>query len=96
MANVKVTIKVSGPAKKFYVVGNTKNLGEWNPKNAVLVEDGVVAKQFADGETVEFKVLAGKNWDKVEKLANGDERENRSFVAKKGLVVEAAAESFNK
>ena len=96
MANVNVKIKVTGNAKKLYVVGSTKNLGEWNPKNAVLVEEGVVSKQFAAGEVVEFKVLSAKKWDNVEKGAFGEEVANHSFVAAKGLVVEVNIENFNK
>lgn len=96
MANVNVKIKVTGNAKKLYVCGSTKNLGEWNPKNAVLVEDGVVTKQFAAGEVVEFKVLSAKKWDNVEKGAFGEEVSNHSFVAAKGLVVEVNIENFNK
>jgi len=96
MANVNVKIKVNANAKKAYVCGSTKNLGEWDAKKAVAVEDGVVAKQFAAGEVVEFKVLAGKTWDKVEKGANFEEVQNHSFVAAKGLVVEVNVENFNK
>ena len=96
MANVNVKIKVNGNAKKLYVCGSTKNLGEWDAKKAVEVVDGVVSKQFAAGEAVEFKVLAGKNWNKVEKGAFGEEVANHSFVAAKGLVVEVNVENFNK
>ncbi|MBR6071332.1 MAG: hypothetical protein IKP77_00690 [Acholeplasmatales bacterium] len=96
MANVKVTIKVAGNAKKLYVCGSTSNLGEWDPKKAVLVEDGVVSKLFAEDSVVDFKVLSAKNWDNVEKGAFGEEVANHSFVAKKGLVVEVFVDKFNK
>ncbi len=96
MANVNVKIKVNADAKKVYVVGSTKNLGEWDAKKAVEVVDGTVTKQFAEGTTVEFKVLAGKTWNKVEKGAYDEELENRSFVASKGLIVEANVAKFNK
>ena len=96
MANVTVKIKVASSAKKTYVVGSTKNLGEWDPKKAVEVVDGVVSKQFPAGDVVEFKVLSAKNWANVEKGANGEEVANHSFVANKGLVVEVAIDKFNK
>ncbi len=96
MAKVSVKINVSGNAKKLYVCGSTDNLGAWDAKKAVEVKEGVLSKQFEAGEAVEFKVLAGKSWDKVEKGAFGEEVANHSFVAAKGLVVEAKAESFNK
>ena len=48
------------------------------------------------GETVEFKVLAGKTWDAVEKGDTGYELENHSFIAAKGLVVEVEVVNFAK
>ena len=96
MAKVTVKIQVNSNAKKLYVCGNTSNLGEWDPKKAVLVENGVVSKQFEVGSIVEFKVLAGKTWTKVEKGAYGEELCNHSFVATKGLVVNVDAFNFSK
>jgi len=97
MANVNVKIKVNACADKLYVCGSTKNLGEWDAKKAIEAnKDGVVSKLFAEGETVEFKVLADKNWNNVEKGAFGEEVANHTFVAKKGLTVEISVENFNK
>ncbi len=96
MAKVIVKIQVNSNSKKLYVCGNTANLGEWDPKKAVLVEDGLVSKQFEVGSIVEFKVLAGKTWTKVEKGEFGEEVCNHSFVATKGLVVNVDSYNFNK
>ena len=93
MAKVTVKFVVKTNAKAAYVCGSTENLGSWDAKKAVALTntDGVfsVSKQFEAGSTVEFKVLAGKTWDKVEKGNWGEEVANRSFVAAKGLTVEA-------
>lgn len=99
MAQVKVTFKIHANAKDAYIVGSTKNLGEWDAKKAVALtkEDCfTVAKQFEVGSFVEFKVLSAKSFDAVEKGYNNEEVENHSFVASKGLVVELEIPNFNK
>ena len=85
MAQVTVTIKVSAKAEKVYIVGSTKNLGEWDPKKAVEVKDGQVNKKFDADTVVEFKVLSAKTWDAVEKGANGEELENHKFTASQAV-----------
>ncbi|MCR5114008.1 MAG: hypothetical protein K6A63_08745 [Acholeplasmatales bacterium] len=80
MAQVTVTIKVSAKAEKVYICGSTKNLGDWNPKNAVEVKDGKINKKFDADTVVEFKVLSAKTWDAVEKGVNGEELENHKFT----------------
>ncbi len=101
MANTKVVIKVAAPAaKELYVVGNVASLGAWNPSKAVKLEfcsecgKYSVAKMLPAGEAVEFKVLAAKSFDAVEKGAYGEELQNHSFVAEKGLVVEVEVVNF--
>ena len=100
MAKVTVKFVVKANVKKAYVVGNTDNLGAWNPAKAVALtlEDGVftTSKQFDANANVEFKVLAGKTFDAVEKGAYGEEVANRSFTATKGLKVEAEVANFAK
>ncbi len=103
MANTKVEFKVSAPegVNTVYVCGSVKGLGDWDVKKAVELkkcpECGkfVVTKMLPLGETVEFKVLADKNWDSVEKGASGEELTNHSFIAEKGLVVEVDVVKFN-
>ncbi len=100
MAKVTVKFVVKANVEKAYIVGNTSNLGEWNPKKAVLLnkEDGVftTSKQFEENTNVEFKVLADKTFEAVEKGVYGEELENRTFTATKGLKVEAEILSFAK
>lgn len=96
MAQVTVTIRVKANAEKIYIVGSTKNLGEWNPKSAVELKDGAVSKKFDEGTKVEYKVLSAKTWDAVEKGINGEELENHSFVASKDVKnIEIVVENFN-
>ena len=100
MANTKVSIKVVAKAKKLYIVGSTKNLGEWDPKKAVELEYCEKCNAFFTdkllpaGETVEFKVLNAKNWANVEKGTNGEEVANHSFTAAKGLEVVVEVTNF--
>ena len=96
MAQVTVTIRVKANAEKIYIVGSTKNLGEWNPKSAVELKDGAVSKKFDAGPKVEYTVLSAKTWDAVEKGINGEELENHSFVASKDVKnIEIVVENFN-
>ena len=103
MANTKVEFKVSAPldVEAVYVCGSVKGLGDWDVKKAVELkkcpECGkfVVTKMLPLGETVEFKVLADKTWDAIEKGSAGEELTNHSFIAEKGLVVEVEVSKFN-
>ena len=96
MAQVTVTIRVKANAEKIYIVGSTKNLGEWNTKSAVELKDGAVSKKFDEGTKVEYTVLSAKTWDAVEKGINGEELENHSFVASKDVKnIEIVVENFN-
>ena len=102
MANTKVSIKVVSNASKLYIVGSTKNLGEWDAKKAVSLEycekcgAFFTDKLLPAGEVVEFKVLTAKNWANVEKGAYGEEVANHSFVASKGLEVVVEVNNFAK
>ena len=100
MAKVTVKFVVKANVEKAYIVGSSDNLGAWNPAKAVALtkEDGVftASKQFDADATVEFKVLASKSFDAVEKGAYGEEVANRVFTAKKGLKVEAEVSNFAK
>lgn len=100
MANTKVTIKVVAQAKELYIVGSSKNLGEWDSEKAVKLEycekcnAFYTNKMFPIGSTVEFKVLADKTWARVEKGIWCEEIENHSFVAEKGLEVFVEVHNF--
>ena len=68
-------------------------------KNACYTKENDVftlSKQFDADANVEFKVLAGKTYDAVEKGVYGEEVANRTFTATKGLSVEAEVANFAK
>jgi hypothetical protein len=99
-AQVTVKITVNANADKVYVVGNTENLGAWDAKNAVALKavDGKfeVSKKFDANAVVEFKVLAAKDWEAVEKGIWNEDLENHTSTAIKGLVVEIGVDHFAK
>ncbi len=101
MARVKVEFKVVAKnADKLYLVGSSDNLGNWNVSKAVKFDycdkcqKFSASKLFEEGELVEFKVLKDKTFDAVEKGFNGEEVQNHSFVASKGLVIEFEVTNF--
>ena len=99
-AQVTAKITVNANADKVYVVGNTENLGSWDAKKAVALKavDGKfeVSKKFDANAVVEFKVLAAKDWEAVEKGIWNEDLENHTFTATKGLVVEIGVDHFAK
>lgn len=99
-AQVTVKISVTANAEKVYVVGNATNLGAWDAKKAVELkgENGKfeVSKKFDADAVVEFKVLAAKDWNAVEKGIWDEDLENHTFKASKGLVVEVGVDHFSK
>lgn len=99
-AQVTVKISVTANAEKVFVVGSTENLGAWNAKDAIALKavDGKfeVSKKFDADAVVEFKVLAAKDWEAVEKGIWNEDLENHTFTATKGLVVEVGVDHFGK
>lgn len=94
MANIKVEINVATVAsKEVYILGSCPALGNWNPEQAVkleyLADQNIfhVAKMLPEGQLIEFKVLADKTWDSVEKGWYEEEVENHILTPHKGLVV---------
>ena len=101
MANTKIEFLVKAPQnEELYLVGNIPALGEWNPTKGVKLsyckECGkyTVSKLLPVDTNVEFKVLAGKTWDAVEKGNWGEDVANHAFVAAKGTKVEIEVLSF--
>lgn len=101
MANTKIEFLVSAPVKdELYLVGNIPALGEWNAAKGVKLtycaECGryTASKLLPADANVEFKVLAGKTWDAVEKGAWGEDVANHAFVAAKGTKVEVEVLNF--
>ncbi|MDE5715792.1 MAG: hypothetical protein K2I42_06620 [Anaeroplasmataceae bacterium] len=94
MANTKVEINIATVAsKEVYIIGSCMALGNWNPEKAVkleYLEDKNVfhlSKLLPEGQLIEFKVLADKTWDSVEKGWYEEEVENHILTPHKGLVV---------
>ena len=101
MSNVKVEIRVNtNSASEVYLVGSIPLLGGWNPEKAIQLEkkgNGVfsTSKMLPTGQLVEFKVLAEKNWNRVEKGVYSEEVQNHVIAPEKGLVVEIDVARFN-
>ena len=100
MANTKIEFLVKAPAEELYLVGNIAQLGEWNVAKAIKLnfceECGkfTVTKMLPLGENIEFKVLAAKNWEAVEKGIWKEDLPNHAFVATKGTKVEIEISNF--
>ena len=102
MSNVKVEFRVnSKAASEVYIVGNVVQLGNWDVKKAIKLDktsDGIfnVSKLLATGQLIEFKLLADKDWSRVEKGMYNEEIQNHIFTPEKGLIVEIDVARFNK
>lgn len=102
MANTKVEFSVKADSKygTLYLVGNLPQLGAWSEAKAIELsfceECGcyTASKMLPAGEIVEFKVLANKNWESVEKGYYQEDVTNHTFVASKGLKVEVEVPFF--
>ena len=101
MSNVSVKFVVNtNSSNKVLIVGSIPALGSWDPAKAVELKNegnGVfsVTKMMATGQMVEFKVLADKSWNKVEKGVYNEELQNHILTPEKGLVVEVNVSRFN-
>ena len=98
--NVTFTVNTKNPVQEVYIVGNTNNLGAWNTDNAIKLEKisentFKVTKRFNVNENVEYKVVAKKSWNSVEKGIFTEEVENHHFVAEKGHFEDIFIHSFN-
>ncbi len=103
MANTKVEIVVKTVAsKEVYIVGSTPSLGAWTPEKAVKLEYSEedhafhIAKLLPLGVMVQFKVLADKSWEAVEKGWYEEEVENHILTPQKDLVVTVEIPRFSK
>lgn len=101
MANTKVEFLVKAPIKdEVYIVGSIKALGEWDPAKAVKLSYCTECGQYQASKllpldtNIEFKVIAGKTWDYVEKGTWGEDVANHAFVARKGTKVEVEVFNF--
>ncbi len=102
MSNVSVKFVVNTNASNnVYIIGSVPALGGWNPEKALEMKsegNGVftLSKLLATGGIVEFKVLSGKSWEKVEKGVYNEEIKNHIIAPEKGLVVDINVARFNK
>lgn len=91
MAKCKVEFVITSNKnlEAVYLVGNLKELGQWNPAKAVKVAYDENAKAYKlskmlpVNEVVEYKILANPTWDNVEVGMWKEELENHIFEAKK-------------
>ena len=97
---VKFYVKTNENVEDIYLVGNTKNMGFWDVKKSTKMkrlEDGTfkATKRFLIEENVEYKVVANKNWENVERGMFKEEFENHSFQAIKGHYEDIFVHYFN-
>ncbi|MBR6072256.1 MAG: hypothetical protein IKP77_05425 [Acholeplasmatales bacterium] len=102
MSSVKVEFRINTKStNEVYIVGSVPQLGSWDVKKAIKLEKNdagifTVSKLLATGQLVEFKVLADKDWARVEKGVYNEEIQNHIIAPEKGLIVELDVARFNK
>lgn len=97
---IDFTVTTKNATESVYLVGNTKNLGAWETKNAAkMTKVGentfTLRKRFELGVEVEYKVVAAKTWKNVEKGIFTEDVENHHFEAVKGHFEDIYVHSFN-
>ena len=103
MTNVKVSFSVAPKThcEELYIVGSIASLGHWDVKKATKLtycekcQKFVVNKMLPADETVEYKFVAVKDWNGVEKGIWKEEISNRIVVPTKGLKLDLTIENFN-
>lgn len=101
---VKITFKIQldftldGQFTELYLVGNTKDLGLWNPIKSVSIKQGkngfTKTKTFNKNEEIEFKVLLAQTFDKVEVDENFSEIENHKVLCDESKTVIVNIKNF--
>ena len=84
---------------EIYLVGNTAELGEWNPENALIAKrrkNGSFSrtKFFPVGTEIEFKCLLAKSYAKVEQNQYFCDIQNRKVVCNEGQTIDFIIENF--
>lgn len=100
MKKVRVTfvVRPNRDCEELYLIGSTKNIGEWNTEKAAKMKYDaelnafVINKLFVENEAVEYKFISNKNWTFVEKGIWNEEICNRVFVPTKGLKLNLTIE----
>ena len=97
---VEFVISTVNPVEEIYIVGSHAKLGEWDVTKAIKLEYNesknafCAIKMLPAGSEVEYKILAAKSWNNVEKGIFGEELPNRVFTAVKGTKVEIVVSNF--
>jgi hypothetical protein len=106
-ADNKVTIKFEVELQgaiadeAIYLVGNTKELGNWDVTKAKALKknkNGIYASagiKFEKGTVVEFKICKGQSWDTVEKTVEGADLPNHAFTANEDQPFTVVVYRFN-
>lgn len=97
---VNFTVTTKDISENVYIIGNTKNLGNWDSKKAVKmnkIDDNTyqLRKRFLIGENVEYKVISSKEWNNVEKGIFNEDVENHHFEGEKGHFESIYIHYFN-
>jgi hypothetical protein len=94
-----VSVPVGFERADIFICGDIAALGAWVPRAALALvpENGIYKRTISlpRGQRVEFKVVAGKDWDTVEKGVWWEEVQNHSFVADADKIVELHVYHFN-
>ena len=95
MAKTKIEFIINAPeGLNLSIVGSSQELGNWNDKSSVELkycsdcQKYKIAKMLEVGSSHEFKVIANKSWENVEKGTYGEDVANHAFIANKGTKVE--------
>ncbi len=103
MDYAKVEIKVLTKAsRKVFLVGSIPALGAWQPEKAVELaycekcDAFITTLSLPLGEVIEFKLLAARDWDSVEKGMYYEEIQNHIITPTKGLIVDIEVARFSK
>ena len=100
MKRVRVTfiVRPNRPCEELYLIGSTKNIGEWNTTKASKMRFDselnafVINKLFVENQAVEYKFISNKVWTSVEKGIWNEEICNRVLVPTKGLKLNLTIE----
>lgn len=88
----KVEFKVNTTKElgSLFILGNLKELGEWNPDGAVELKYNAEKNEYSTskmlplGSAVSYKVCAKADWETVEVGYYGEDVANHEFVTAKG------------
>lgn len=95
---VSFVVRPNRHCEELYLIGSTKNIGEWNTTKAAKMRFDeelnafVINKLFVENVAVEYKFISNKEWTFVEKGIWNEEICNRVLVPTKGLKLNLTIE----